>query len=69
MGRAVEATYVVEGHAINGAPWCVDTCVHVTDEIAGLDEDMWVQARTFAKSRSGGTSTTLKLIRKHTLDF
>lgn len=71
--KAVTVNYTVEGHGQDTPdgfiPWTVDTIVRVEDEIADLREDMYVLARTFHKSRSGGTTTHLELIRKNTLFF
>jgi len=65
--KIFEATYVVEGHTQNGIPWMVNTMVNVKDEKNGLDEKLWVLERTFNKSVSEGTTTTLKLIKPYTL--
>jgi hypothetical protein len=43
--------------------------VKVHDEVAGVDEILWVLGRTFHKSRSGGTSTSLELIRLDSLAY
>jgi len=71
--QSIEASYVVEGHGqiVDGtfAPWTVDTIVSVDDKPAGLKEDMYILGRTFEKSRSGGTTTKLELIRKNTIVF
>jgi len=71
--KSITAKYVVEGHGqmtANGyRAWTVDTTVHVFDELAGLDEIMYVLSRTFHKSRDGGTTTELELIRLDTLTF
>lgn len=45
-----------------GRVWNVDTVVNVHDEAAGVEGLMWVMSRTFNKSRTGGTTTTLKLL-------
>jgi prophage tail gpP-like protein len=67
--RALTAHYTVEGHTQGGAPWCVDTMVKVRDDVAGIDEPLYVLSRAFEKSRSNGTVTHLELIRPRTLLF
>jgi prophage tail gpP-like protein len=42
--------------------WQVDSVARVRDEILGLEGNMWIESRTFSKSRGGGTTTQLKLI-------
>lgn len=44
-----------------GAIYNVDTVINVHDEVCGVDGPMWVEKRTFRKSRSG-TFTDLTLI-------
>lgn len=65
--------YEVEGHGqiteAGFVPWTVDTTVDVEDEVAGLTERLYVLGRTFHKSRSGGTTTSLDLIRLHTIEL
>lgn len=71
--QSLEVAYVVEGHGqiVDGTfkPWTVDTIVSVDDQPAGLKEDLYVIGRTFNKSRGGGTTTNLELIRKNTISF
>lgn len=71
--KSLTARYTVEGHGQNTPdgfiPWIVNTTVQVEDEAAGLSEILYVLGRTFRKSRSGGTSTHLDLIRLNTLVF
>ncbi len=45
-----------------GRTYTVDTVASVADEVAGIEGNMWVEARTFRKSRGGGTATDLKLL-------
>lgn len=40
----------------------VDATAKVVDEVAGVEGVMWIESRTFRKSRSEGTVTDLKLI-------
>ncbi len=71
--KSLTVNYTVEGHGQivegNFVPWTVDTVVKVEDDIAGLHEDLYVLGRTFNKSRSGGTTTRLELIRLNTIEF
>lgn len=67
--KSVTARYVVEGHAQDGVPWCINCMVDVEDEVSGLIEPMWLKSRTFSRSRSGGSTTSLELIRPYTLEF
>jgi prophage tail gpP-like protein len=70
--RSLNASYTVPGHAYRTGGevcvWTVDTLVNVIDDVADFQEQMWVQSRTFTKSR-GGTRTQLQLIRPNTLVF
>jgi prophage tail gpP-like protein len=59
----------VYGHTQDGHPFAVDTLIDVDDDVLGLHEPMWVMERTYTKSRSAGTTTTLTLIRRYTLDL
>jgi prophage tail gpP-like protein len=71
--KSVVAKYTVEGHGqltpSGYHAWTVDTTVQVKDEAARFEEVMWVLSRTFKKSRDGGTTTDLDLIRLGTLLF
>jgi prophage tail gpP-like protein len=71
--RSLSVHYKVEGHGQvteeGFVPWTIDTTVDVDDEVAGLKERLYVLGRTFSKSRSGGTTTDLELIRLHSLSF
>lgn len=69
LRRGLSIHFTVKGHHQKGTNWAVDTICHVTDEVSGLDEDLWILARTFRKSRSGGTTTDLEMIRPHSLTF
>jgi prophage tail gpP-like protein len=73
MRKSLTAHYKVEGHGqlVDGAfvPWTIDTVVDVDDEVASLQEKLYVIGRTFTKSRSGGTTTDLELIRLNTMVF
>lgn len=71
--KSLTVSYTVEGHGQQTPKgfriWTVDTTVDVEDEVAGLTERLYVLGRTFNKSRSGGTTTHLELIRRNTLYF
>ena len=71
--KSLQVNYTVEGHGQNTpagfVPWTVDTIVEVNDEVAGLHKKLYVLGRTFVKSRDGGTTTQLELIRRNSLAF
>jgi len=74
LRQSLTAHYTVYGHgqaALDGSftPWAVNTIVDVQDDVGGLNEPMWVLSRTFNKSRRGGTTTDLELIRPFSLEF
>ena len=63
----------VQGHGQldeggNITPWAIDHVVDVDDEVAGVQEPMWILGRTFVKG-PGGTFTELELIRLYSLDL
>lgn len=65
--KSLSLKYTVVGHTQNGHPWATNTLVSVDDDIHGIHENMWVMAKTFNKSYTGGTTTNLELIRPFTL--
>lgn len=66
--KSFTAHYSIRGHRFDsGAVPTVDTMVHVYDEVVGIDEPLWILSRTLKRSRSGGTTTDLELIRPYTL--
>lgn len=71
--RHFTARYTVEGHGQNTpdgyAIWSINSCVDVFDEVGYVDEPLFVLGRTFKKSRSGGTTTDLHLVRRFTIDL
>lgn len=72
--KGLVVQYTMEGHGQvypDGCfcPWGVDTVADVQDEVGGISEPMWIISRTFNKSRSGGTTTNLELVRLYALDF
>jgi prophage tail gpP-like protein len=46
-----------------GGIYSVNTMLHVTDEIRGVDEPMWVASRKLMFSPEAGATTELKLWR------
>jgi prophage tail gpP-like protein len=75
LRRGLDVHVVVKGHSqvsqVDAVPtiWTVDKTVNFNDEVSGVNEDMYILARTFKKSRQGGTTTELQLIRKNSLTF
>lgn len=71
LRKSLVAHYTVEGHGqtIDGVftPWDVDTVVEVKDEVAGVNERLYVLGRTFEKSRAQGTTTKLELVRLYSI--
>ena len=69
--KALTTSYVVEGHGQNVdgqfVAWAPDTVVDVEDELGELQERMYVLGVAFNKSRMGGTTTRLELIRLNTI--
>lgn len=73
LRRSLQATYVAQGHGqlVDDTlrVFDIDTIVDVKDDVAGLDESLWVMARTFSRSRSSGTTTSLDLVRRGSIDL
>lgn len=71
--QSLTAEYLVTGHGqINDGEftaWAVDTVVDVQDEVGDLHERMYVLGVHYEKSRQGGTSTRLQLVRLNSLEF
>ncbi|WP_437767187.1 hypothetical protein WMF27_20495 [Sorangium sp. So ce281] len=67
--KSLVATYEVAGHTYRNCPWAVNTMVDVFDEVQDVMEPMWCVEKTFKKSRAGGTTTTIKLIRPKTFQI
>lgn len=69
--KSLVCHYVVEGHGqfVDGVftPWDVDTVVDVQDDIAGVNERMYVLGRTFDASRASGVTTKLELVRLNSI--
>jgi len=72
LHRGLDVRVTVKGHSqkslVDGVDtiWAVDRITHFVDEVSNVNEDMWILARTFKKSRAG-TTTDLQLIRKNSL--
>lgn len=75
LRRGLDVQVTVKGHSQKSQTdgvdtiWAVDRTVNFNDEVSGVNEDLYILARTFLKSRSGGTTTNLSLIRKFSLTF
>jgi prophage tail gpP-like protein len=73
LRKSMTVPYLVEGHGQtvdgNFVPFDIDTVADVHDEVAGIDERMYVAGRTFEKSRRGGTHTRLELVRLNSIQF
>jgi prophage tail gpP-like protein len=75
MRKSLTAHYTAEGHGqiVEGqfVPWMVDTVVDVQDDIAGVNERMWVSSVAYSKSRQAGNGTTTRidLIRLNTIQL
>lgn len=59
----------VKGHTdpVSGAIWSVDTICNVDDEKTGVSEPLWVKRRLLRGSSKEGATTTLQLIRPHSI--
>ena len=62
-----EATVRGFSDAATGGVYSVDAVVDVDDQICGVSGKLWIESRTFEKSRQGGTTTRLKCIPLGTL--
>lgn len=69
LRRGLSTHLTVKGHNQGGSNWTVDRVCSISDEVTGLNENMYILARTFTKSRTGGTETSIELIRLHSLTF
>jgi len=59
--------YTVFGHGQGEKLWTIDTTVEVFDELAEIDQILYVAGRRFTKSKNEGTQTVLTLIPKGAL--
>jgi len=71
MGKALREAFCYEvtvrgNTSSSGRLYSVDTVLRVRDEACGVEGEMWVEARTFRKNRSG-TFTDLRLIPANSL--
>jgi prophage tail gpP-like protein len=64
---ALTASYDVVGHTQRGAPWAVNTMVDVDDDVLDIHRPLWLLDKTFSKSSTGGTTSSLRLILPNTL--
>lgn len=69
LRRSLGVNVTVKGHDQAGSIWTVDRVCRFNDDVSGVNEDLWILARGFVKSRSGGTTTQVEMIRKHSLTF
>lgn len=71
LRKSLVCHYTVEGHGqlVDGVftPWDIDTVVDVQDDVGGVHERMYVLGRSFEKSRHGGTTTNLELVRLYSI--
>lgn len=69
QSRFLVMQYTVSGFGQNGNLWAPNTMVTVVDEYSGINQDLWIKARTFSKDRNGGTTTQLTCILPFTLEL
>lgn len=73
LRKSMTAHYTCEGHGqeVDGVftPFAIDTIAEVHDEIARVDERMYVVGCAFEKSRQSGTHTRLELVRLNSIQF
>jgi hypothetical protein len=65
--KTLEYTCSVQGHrgeGGDGAMFAIDTIAKVTDEVADVEEDLWVESVTLSYSKESGPRTDLKCWRK-----
>src|SRR6185369_8485140 len=67
LRETLRYTVELRGHQdpISGALWAIDTLVQVSDEIRGVNEDLWIHSREFRYSKAGGATTRLECWRPH----
>lgn len=63
--ETLRCRYTVEGHKdlVSGYIWGPDTIVTVNDDIGGVAEDLWIEARSFSYSQGQGQITELICVR------
>lgn len=64
---AYECTVAGFSDRATGVIYQVDSIANIDDERCGVQGPMWIESRTFEKSRDGGTRTRLKCIPRGTL--
>ncbi len=69
MRKHFTYTAVVRGHTFNGIVWAVDSCVNVVDDYCDVDERLYILSKTFSKSRGGGTTTKLEMVRPESMEW
>lgn len=69
MRKSLQARYTIEGYRLNQQAIAIDTIIDVDDDRSNVHSPMWVLGRTLTKDVSGGTRTTLDLIRPGSLIF
>ncbi len=65
--KALEVRYAVDGWSQNDSLWTTNTMVSVDDDRLGIHEPLWLSDRAFHKTKNGGTTCDLRLIRPYTL--
>lgn len=53
--------YTVRGHGMSGSIFATDTVCHVTDELVGIDEPLYITSREFTRDLLNGPMTTLQM--------
>ncbi|MCL2790127.1 MAG: hypothetical protein FWD79_05730 [Desulfobulbus sp.] len=61
LHEGYQLTYTVQGHSQRGRNWQINQLCQVQDEDLGGDKVLLIYGRTFRRSKTGGTTTTLKL--------
>src|SRR6478736_4376287 len=70
MRKHFTYTCTVDGHTSpEGLVWAVDSIVRVKDEYNNVDENLYIIGKTFQKSRGGGTTTKLEMVRPESLEW
>jgi prophage tail gpP-like protein len=59
--------YTVDGHGQRDALWAQGTIAYVDDERLGVRGNYYVTRRTFEMSRGGGTTTSVRLVPRHSI--
>lgn len=69
MGKdgALQLSYVVDGHGQRDLLWAQGTVAYVEDERLDIRGNFFVVGRTFELSRANGTSTSLRLVPRHSI--